>query len=228
MAFDVTYALMAVLQHALVPFGVQHAGAAFECHLVGQCANDTGPTRLVTDIDRYGLTTLLFGCTADAAERVEVVVNGCDSEFDALEVLVGQVDAREHRGHELGLLRHLAMPAVGEALALGEHVAQLILGFPSTAIDQHVDVGAIGAIGVGEDPECGSFEVAVVGCHVGESMLPDEVHAFGLGSARCQPAGLGQHTCLQWQQVAENARQREHHVNARAAQFLDRQKASAA
>jgi hypothetical protein len=35
-----------------------------------------------------------------------------------------------------------------------------------------------------------------------------------------QPGGLGQHPGLQRQQVAEDARQRHHHVDARAAEFL--------
>ena len=222
------HALVAMLQHAFVPLGVQHAGAAFKCHLVGQRADDAGATGLVADIYRHGAAALLFRRAADAAERVEVMIDGGDAELDRLEILVGEFDTRQDRGHQLGLLRHLAVAAMGEALALGEHLAELVFVFPAAAVDQHVDVGAIGAVGIGEDTQRGGLEVTGIGLHVGERMLPDEVLVFRLLGAGGEPAGLGEHARLQGQQVAEDAGEGEHHVDARAAQFGQRQQACAA
>jgi hypothetical protein len=101
--------------------------------------------------DQTGAAPGLLGRPADAAEGVEVVVEGGDAELDRLEVLVGELDAREH-ALEQGLLAYGgAGAAVGETLSLGVKLAELALVLPGAAVDQKVDVGAVGPLGVAED-----------------------------------------------------------------------------
>jgi Mn-dependent DtxR family transcriptional regulator len=53
-------------------------------------------------------------------------------------------------------------------------------------------------------------------------VLADEVHLQRLVGAGGQEGGLGQQLDLQRQQVAEDAGQRDHDVDARAAERLER------
>jgi hypothetical protein len=53
MLFDLAHALIAVLQHALVPFGVEHAGAGLQRHLLGEGADLAFAAGLVADVDRH-------------------------------------------------------------------------------------------------------------------------------------------------------------------------------
>jgi hypothetical protein len=57
---------------------------------------------------------------------------------------------------------------------------------------------------------------------VGQRVLAHEVQFLGLVGAGGQEGGLGQQLDLQRQQVAEDARQRDHHVDARPAQLGQR------
>ena len=105
--FDLAHALVAVGEHALVPLRVQHAGAGFERHLFGERAHRAFAARLVADVHRrdrggvaFGLLRALHGA-ADATQRVEVGVDGRDAQFYGIEVLVGQVHARQHAAQQL-------------------------------------------------------------------------------------------------------------------------------
>ena len=50
--FDLAHALVAVLEHALVPFRIEHARAGLERDLLGERAHRALPPGLVADIDR--------------------------------------------------------------------------------------------------------------------------------------------------------------------------------
>ena len=72
---------------------------------------------LVADIDRRVRAFGALDRAADAAERVEIIIDGGDAEFDRFEVLVGEIDVGEHVLQQLRLLHRRARAAVGEALA---------------------------------------------------------------------------------------------------------------
>ena len=94
------------------------------------------------------------------------------------------------------------------------------LVFPAAAVDHHVDVRAIGAIGIAEHAQRSRFQVAAGLAHVREGVLANEVDVVRFVRGGSEIAGLRQHAGLQGQQVAEDARERQHHVDARMAERL--------
>ena len=93
---DLAHAFIAMLQHALVPFGIEHARARLERDLLGQRAHLALAARLIADIDRNAVPVARLHGAADAAESVEVVVDGRDAELDRFEVLIGELDVGQH------------------------------------------------------------------------------------------------------------------------------------
>ena len=103
------------------------------------------------------------------------MVDGGDAELDALEVLVGEVDVRQRRLQQAGVLGRLAVAAVGEALAGLVGVGEFALLAPGAAVDELVDVGAVGALGVGEDAQARGLDVDAHPLGVGQRVGADEV-----------------------------------------------------
>ncbi len=64
--------------------------------------------------------------------------------------------------------------------------------------------------------------------HIGERVFAHEVVAIRLVGGGGEPARFRQQLCLQRKQVAENAGQRDHHVDARTAEFRERDQRRAA
>ena len=56
--FNLAHAFVAVLQHAFMPLGVEHAGAGFQGHLFGQGAHDAIALGLVANVDRWRLSSI--------------------------------------------------------------------------------------------------------------------------------------------------------------------------
>jgi hypothetical protein len=223
MRLDLVHALEAVLQQAFVPLGVQRAGAGLERDLLGDRPHLAVAARLVSDVDGGGDAAAgPADGAADAAQRVEVVVHRGDADFDAVEVLVCHIDRRQHRAEHLVGAGRFAVQAIGEALALDEGVGEFVLVVPGTLADERVDVGVVGAVGIAEDPQRRFLDGAAVLGQVGQDVLPDEIpfqRLVGLGG---QQRGFGQQLHLQRQEVTEDARQRDHHVDARPAERLRR------
>ena len=70
MRLDLPNALVAVLEHALVPFRVEDAGSGLERDLLGQRANFAGSAGLIGDVDgRHTSAASARGCAAHAAEE---------------------------------------------------------------------------------------------------------------------------------------------------------------
>jgi hypothetical protein len=93
---DLAHAFVAVLEHAFVPLGVEHAGAGFQRHLLvqrahGAAADAVGSGRRCTPAATCAAALGALDGAADAAQRVEVGVDGGDAELDRVEVLVGQL-----------------------------------------------------------------------------------------------------------------------------------------
>ena len=217
---DLAHPLVAVGEHALVPLGVEHAGAGLDGHLLGQGAHHATAAGLVADIDRDVAALGAAHRPADATQGVEVVVDGGDAQFHRVQVLVGELDVGEDAGEQLRLAHQLAGPAEGEALAAGVGLRQFVLLVPAAAVHQVVDVGPVGAVGVGEDAQGGGLQVAALGGLVGQGVLAHEVELQRLLGAGRQPGGLRQHARLQGQQVAEDAGQGHDHVDPGPAQLL--------
>ena len=119
-----------------------------------------------------------------------------------------------------GVAHRATFAAIGKAFALGESVAQLVFVFPAAAVDQVVHVGAVRPFGVAKHPQRSAFEVAagVLG-HEGQGVLADEVLLDRFVGAGGQERGFGQQANLHGQQVAEDAREGDHHVDAGASEF---------
>jgi hypothetical protein len=113
-------------------------------------------------------------------------------ELDRVEVLVGELDAGQHAVQQRRLLHRAAGAAVGEALAAAVGLGQLVLVVPAAVLDQAVDVGAVGALGVAEHAQRRGLEVAAVFRHVGQRVLADEVLLERLVGAGGEEGGLGQ------------------------------------
>ena len=90
------------------------------------------------------------------------MVDRGDAEFDRVEVLIGEIDARETLSQQRGLLYRLARATIGEALAAGIGLGEFVLVVPAAVLDQMVDVRAVGALGVAEHAQRRRFEIAAV------------------------------------------------------------------
>ena len=159
---------------------------------------------------------------ADAAERVEIMIDGGDAEFDGIEILVGDVHVLQHVGQHRFLSRRATVNAIGETLATNERFGQFVLVVPAAAIDQMVDVGAVGAIGIAEHAQCSLRDIASMRVLAGQRVLADEVHLKRLVGLRRKQGGFGDQLGLQRQQVAENPGEGDDNVDARAAECLQR------
>ena len=84
-----------------------------------------------------------------------------------------------------------------------------------------IDVGAIGAFGVGEHPQGGLFDRAAGGLHMRHSMGAQVVHLQRLIRLCGQKRRLGQKAGLKRQQIAENTGQRHHNVDTRTSQLSE-------
>ena len=126
----------------------------------------------------------------------------------------------EHALHQGGARFGAAIAAIGKALAAGVGVGQFALVGPLAAFNQVVDVGAIGPFGIAVHAQGSDLQSAAVLLLVGQGMAADGVHGQRLVFGGCgQIGGFGEQTNLQRHQVTEDARQGDHHINARTAQL---------
>ena len=96
MGFDLAHALIAVIEHRLIPLGVEQPRTGLESHLLIERAHTTGAARsVVCDIDGHALSPGALYRTTDTAERSEVVVDGGHAQLNGVQVLIGEVDIFE-------------------------------------------------------------------------------------------------------------------------------------
>ena len=150
------------------------------------------------------------------------MIDGGDAELDRIEILIGDIHAREHVREQGILPGEAAAHAVGEALASHIGLGQLVLVVPAAVIDKLIDVGAVGAVGIAEYAKRGLLDVAAVLRLVGQRVLAHEILLAGFVGAGGKQRRLGQQPGLERQQVAEYARQRDHHVDARTPEAIER------
>ena len=143
------------------------------------------------------------------------------------EVLVGEVDVLQRLLQQRRVAGGLAVEAVGEALAVLVGVGEFVFVAPGAAVDELVDVRAVGPFGVGEHAEAGGLHVEAHLGRVAQRMGADEVQRLGLVGGGGVEGGFGEHPGLQRQEVAEDAGEGHHHVDARAAEFGQRHQVGA-
>ena len=117
--------------------------------------------------------------------------------------------------HQRRLARRSAVGAISETLSLHEQIGQVVFLLPLAGVDEQVDVRAVGPVGVGEHAQRGGGQITSRLLHRLERVLANEVLRGVFISLRTDQRGLGQQLHLQRQQVAEDARQRDHHVDTR-------------
>jgi len=150
------------------------------------------------------------------------LVNRGDAKFDAFEVLIGAIDGLECGGEDCGLPDGHALDAIRKALLPLETVGEFIGVGPGAVVDQQIDVRTISTLGVREDAERGGLKIAAMLGLMRERVATDEVHLLGLVGLGGEQGGFCHHAGLQRQQIAEHARQRDDHVDARTTQFFER------
>ena len=116
----------------------------------------------------------------------------------------------------------MAGEAVGEALAPGVGLGQLVLVAPAAVVDHVIDVGAVGALGVAEDPQRRRLEIATVLGLIAQRVLAHEIALDGFVGGGGEERGLGQQLDLQRQEIAEDSRQRDDHVDPRMIELVER------
>ena len=194
-----------MVEHPFVPFRVEHAAAGFEINLFGERA-DLGVTLCgIDDVDGRGLALGARDGAADAAQRIDILVDSGDAKFDRVEVLIGEIDCGERGLQQVGLTDRRALHAISKAFFRFEHVRQFVGVGPVAAVDQLVDVGPVSTLGVRENAQRCCFQIAAVLGGVGQAVLANEVHVLWLVGLCCDQGSLGQHPGLQRQQIAENA-----------------------
>ena len=85
-----------------------------------------------------------------------------------------------------------------------------------------IHVRSVGALGVAVDAQRGGLQIAAVLRLVAQRVLADEVALERLVRGCREECRFGEQLDLQRQQVAENARQGDHHVHARPAELVER------
>ena len=218
---DLSHAFVAVLEHGLVPLGVEHAGAGFQGHLLRERANHAGPGGLVANVNLWVASPfgLAYGA-AHTTQGVEVGVHRGHTHLEGLEVLIGEIDMGKGRLQHRGLAAWPAIAAIGKALAACIAVGEFVFVLPAALLNEVIHIGAIGPIGIAKDTQAGGFHIDPALGHVGQGMLANEVLIAGLVGLRSQEGGLGEHANLQWQEVAEDARECDHDIHTWSAQFL--------
>ena len=83
---------------------------------------------LVANIDRGFLPAArAFDGAGDAAQRIEVMVNGGDAQFDRFKVLIGQINVFQRLLQQGRVLDRLAVQPIGKGFARLVGVGQFIL-----------------------------------------------------------------------------------------------------
>ena len=189
---DLPDALVAVRQKRLVPFRIERPRARFERDLLGECPHRAVTARLVPDIDGRASAACAAHRTADAAERVEIVIDGGDAELDRIEILIGDIHARENMREQGILPGEAAAHAVGKTFAAHIGLGQFILVVPAAMIDKLIDIGAVGAIGIAEYAKRGLSHVAAMLRLVSQRVLAHAILFAGFLGAGGKQRRFGQ------------------------------------
>eukprot|EP00964_Phaeocystis_antarctica_P011942 scaffold6584_cov98-Phaeocystis_antarctica.AAC.2 len=155
---------------------------------------------------------------------VEVVRDVRERDLARVEVLEGDVDLLERRAEDcLARVEHARLVGVeGEALARDELVLQLRLVLPAAILDGEADVGRVRAGGVGKDARRGLAQRALHLLGLVECVLAHEVHLEWLVELGGHLDGAVKQGHLVNEEVAEDTRAGDDHVDARPAELLQR------
>src|SRR3569623_3053247 len=113
MRFDLANAFVAMGEQRFVPYRIERSRARFQRDLFGERTNRALAPGLVADIDGRRLAPRALHRTADAAERIEIMIDGGDTELDGIDVLVGRIDAGQDMAEQRVAANRAAVRAVG-------------------------------------------------------------------------------------------------------------------
>eukprot|EP00962_Isochrysis_galbana_P012886 scaffold3665_cov102-Isochrysis_galbana.AAC.3 len=155
--------------------------------------------------------------------RVEVVRHVGERNLGRVEILEGDVHLAERRFELVRLVVEDAglVGVEGEALARGELILQLLLALPAAILDCEADVGRVGAGGVGEDSGGRVADGAAKLLRLLDGVLAHKVHLERLVELGHQLDGAVEQVHLVDEEVAEDARAGDDHVDARSAELLE-------
>ena len=120
--------------------------------------------------------------------------------------------------HQRRLRNRLATATVGKALAARVGLSELVFFGPAAALDEVVDVRAVGTFGIAIHPKRCDFERAAMLLLIGQRMLANEVLLERLVCRGGHERGFGEQPDLQRHEIAEDPRDRDHDIDPRPAQ----------
>ena len=101
-----------------------------------------------------------------------------------------------------------------------ELLGELVLLLPLAAFHQQIDVRSVGAILIAEDAQRGLFKRAPQGGRMRQGVRAHEVHVQRFIRGGRERRGFRQQLDLQRQEIPEDSRERDHHINAGSSQQL--------
>eukprot|EP00960_Hanusia_phi_P023345 689242-Hanusia_phi.AAC.1 len=155
---------------------------------------------------------------------VEVVGNVGERDLARVEVLEGAVDLGERAlEHLLRLLHHPRLVRVERVTLAGQELLlQLLLPLPSSVLDRQTDVGAVAARGVGEDAGGCISQGDAEFLRLLLGVLAHEVHLERLVRLSRHLDAAVEEVHLVDEEVAEDTRAGDDHVDAGPAELLER------
>ena len=82
-----------MVEHRLVPLRIQKTRARLQCNLLIERADFAVATsRVISDIHGNAVTLRPLNSAADTTQRVEIVIDRCDTKLDGIEVLISKID----------------------------------------------------------------------------------------------------------------------------------------
>ena len=108
----------------------------------------------------------------------------------------------------------------GKGFAGEIHLLQFILLFPGAVFHRQVDVGAVAAAGIGENPCCRIPQRHALGRRLLKGVAAHEVYIQGLIGLSCHLHALVDQAHLVDEEVAEYPTAVHHHIDAGPAQLL--------
>ena len=195
-----------MFQHPFEPFWVQTARPRLKRHLVLQAAHYPCTAGLIADEHGRIAAFCAFYRTRNAAQRVEIVINRGDTQFDRFKVLIGQINIAQSSLKEACVFPGLPIAAIGKTFACLVSIGQFILFAPCTTIDQCVNIRPIGTFSIREHAQGGVFDIAPHFVRIIEGMGADEIFFATLIRSCGLVGSFGQHPCLQRKEIAEDAR----------------------
>mmetsp|Transcript_5658 Transcript_5658/g.12573 ORF Transcript_5658/g.12573 Transcript_5658/m.12573 type:complete len:343 (+) Transcript_5658:74-1102(+) len=222
---DLTSTFVARRHHTFVPLRVEKLGTRVQAHGLRKRAHLSVRSGGIRNVRRRHLTILTHTLDQLGRIRIKVVRHVGQRNFRRIEVLERDVNLGQG-GFEKFLLRfHTSTRSIRverERLAVQVHVLELAFIVPRRVFNGKVDVGRVGARRVGEDARRGFTDGHTEFFGLLPGMLTHVVHLIRFVLLGGELDGAIQQVHLVDKQVAEHTRAVDDDVDARAAEFFQR------